>query len=140
MINALAACSNNVDIDQELVQGAQKGDMKRVEHALENGANVNARDLNHHSTALMWASHEGHLEIMRVLMQHGAKIDAKRDNGESALWFTAQQGRLQAMKLLVEKGADLTVVGRDGQSVYATAALHGHTEITDYLKSLGITE
>ena len=137
---ALSACSKNPDFDQELVKAAKKGDMQSVTHALENGADVSARDPKFHATALMWASHWEHLDIMRILMQHGATVDAKGGEGETALWFTAQQGRLQAMKLLVENGADPTVVGRDGQSAYAVAAAENHPEITAYLQSLGITE
>jgi ankyrin repeat protein len=74
---------------------------------------------------------------MRSLMAHGAKVDAKGDEGETAFWFAAQQGHLDAMKLLIENGADPSVVAR-GQNAAEAASEGGHTEVLEYLKGLGV--
>jgi ankyrin repeat protein len=108
-----------------------------IEKMLAKGADVNATDQKHRSTALMWAAHNGHTEALKVLIRSGAAIDARREKGETALWFAAQKGQLETLKILVENGAKTDVVGRDGETAVAIAEKNGHTHVVDYLKRIG---
>lgn len=133
---AFSACGKNHD--EEVIKAAKKGDAALLAELLEKGANVNAQDSKHQSTALMWAAHEGHTDAMKVLIKNGADIDAKRENGDTALWFTAQKGQLDAMKILAAKGADLNVIGRNGLSALAVAQKNDHLHIVEYLLKSGV--
>jgi ankyrin repeat protein len=55
-----------------LIDASKKGDKEKVELLLKKGANVNAKDKDS-LTALMWASFNGHKEIVKLLKSYGAK-------------------------------------------------------------------
>lgn len=58
-------------LNQILLEAAKDGNMLVLKTALEKGANVNARDKNGW-TAFMWASKNGHSEIVDFLKEKGA--------------------------------------------------------------------
>lgn len=70
--------------DMEFVKLCREGDTQKVEEAIMNGANVNARG-NDGKTALILTSLEGHTQIAELLLKYGADINAKDDNGRTAL-------------------------------------------------------
>ena len=78
-----AACSN-CDSDEDV--------KKVVKFLLDKGADVNARS-NNGATALHWACHRGYLETARLLLDHGAALEAKDENQRhsSALGMLEQQ-------------------------------------------------
>ena len=47
-----------------------------MKYLVQNGAQIDARSYTN-STPLMYASTEGHLEIVKYLTQNGAQIDAR---------------------------------------------------------------
>lgn len=51
---------------------------------LENGANVNVK-ANDGLTALIWASDNGCVEVVRLLLENGANVNAKKDDGQTVL-------------------------------------------------------
>ena len=53
--------------------------------ALENGANVDARDAGSGRTALMTASMHSAIPIMRALLEAGARVNLQALLGETAL-------------------------------------------------------
>jgi hypothetical protein len=78
-------------------------------------------------SALIYASGEGHVEILRALLKHGAKTDAHLHlhgsslQGYTALHFACLQGRTDSVQLLLEYGADPSVKDSKGLSPLATA-------------------
>lgn len=134
----LFACGKN--LDNELVKGAKEGKSQVVELLLAKGANVNAKDSEYGSTALMWAAHNGHAETLKILIRNGATIDGKGKKGETALWFAAQKGQIETMKILRANGADINVVGRNGDTALVVAKKNGYEAIADYLIKSGASE
>ena len=67
---------------------------------LEAGANVNARDAAERWTALMFAAVEGNVEVVRVLLSHGADVTLVDTDGESALDFAVSRGRREVAEAL----------------------------------------
>ena len=71
-------CQTNVIVpgplteDERLLLGAATGDDEAVKHALSSGANVNIMDTEGH-TALALAKQAGHVHIIRMLWEAGAK-------------------------------------------------------------------
>lgn len=57
-------------------------------------------------TPLHYAATNAHLEIMSVLLENHAYIDAASPNGTTPLMMAAQYGTPSAVKLLLEAGAD----------------------------------
>jgi len=80
--------------------------------------------------ALRWAAESGHLEVVKYLVENGANIHAK-DNW--ALCWAARNGHLKIVKYLVENGADIHA---DNNYAFCWAACNGHFEVVKYLQSL----
>uniref|UniRef100_A0A183SJT3 ANK_REP_REGION domain-containing protein n=1 Tax=Schistocephalus solidus TaxID=70667 RepID=A0A183SJT3_SCHSO len=57
--------------------------------------------------ALHLASKEGHLAVVRLLLDHNAVIDAKTKKGNTALHIASLAGRTDIVQLLVDRGADV---------------------------------
>ena len=72
--------------DADFIKLCKSGDARKIEEAIMNGANVNAKD-NEGWTALIWAAIRGHIEVVEVLLKHGADVNAKNNNGRTALFW-----------------------------------------------------
>lgn len=85
------------------------GDLAAVKRALTDGADPNAQDPQSGSTVLSIASLMGHTEVVALLLERGADVNAKSRDGGTALHAAAFLGRAKTVKLLLEKGADATL-------------------------------
>ena len=65
-------------------------------------------------TALMYASENGHSEIVQLLLNAKAKPDLQTDSGETALYLAAKKGYPDIVQLLLEYGADPNISNRYG--------------------------
>jgi hypothetical protein len=76
----------------ELMRGAADGDVGRVCELLDYAAvDINARS-EAGATALVYAARNGHVEIVDLLLAHGARLDVKTAKGASALSIARQFG------------------------------------------------
>jgi len=50
-------------------------------------------------------SYYGALEIVRLLLERGADVEAKKNDGKTALQYAAQEGHDEIVKLLREHGS-----------------------------------
>ena len=59
------------------------------------------------NTGLVVAANQGHLEVVRILVDLGANKDQGRtDNGATPLFIAAQIGHLEVVRFLLESGAN----------------------------------
>ena len=65
-------------------------------------------------TLLFAACHQGHLEVVGLLVKKGADEDAAKDDGCTPLFATCQNGHLEVVRLLVGKGADMDIAADNG--------------------------
>jgi hemoglobin len=93
-------------------KGPDGGDVVRA--LARGGARVNASDGAKHCTALHMAARRGNLEIARVLLDCGAKIDARDSLGDTPLRRAVNCGQLQIASLLLAAGADMHSPGSKG--------------------------
>ncbi|MCK5457486.1 MAG: ankyrin repeat domain-containing protein [Melioribacteraceae bacterium] len=75
---------------------------KTVELLLQNDANPNSIDNLEHFTPLMHAAAEGHIEVVKILLDHGADPSLKDIDGDTAESFAVQKGHSKVAKLLKE--------------------------------------
>lgn len=66
-------------------------------------------------SALMLSSWIGLVEIMRLLLDHGAVVDLQDDRGMHALLHAAKAREYEAIQLLLEKGADSNLISDEGE-------------------------
>ncbi|WP_338761803.1 ankyrin repeat domain-containing protein [Massilia sp. METH4] len=88
-----------------LMMAAFKNNMPAVKALLAKGAQVNRPGW----TALHYAAAAGALDIMRVLLDQHAYIDAESPTKLTPLMLAAREGQEDAVKLLLQEGADATL-------------------------------
>ena len=64
---------------------------------------------NDQRTPLHIAAALGHINVMEVLVEHGANIEARMNDGMSSLVLTALKDMPEAMRFLLKRGALTTV-------------------------------
>jgi ankyrin repeat protein len=88
-----------------LMMAAFKNNMPAVKALLARGAQVNRPGW----TALHYAASAGALDIMRVLLEHHAYIDAESPTKVTPLMLAAREGQEDAVRLLLQEGADASL-------------------------------
>jgi ankyrin repeat protein len=83
---------------------------------------------------ILWAASAGHLEVVKWLLQHGAKINYIVDGKPRSLplKYAATNGHLDVVMLLVENGADINA-SWNGTNAIQQAENYGHPEVRDFL-------
>jgi ankyrin repeat protein len=105
---------------------------------VQNGANVNFR-YRSNTTPLHPASGYSELEIVRYLVEHGADLDERNEDGDTALHF-AVFGKTANAKYLIDSGANVNARNNEGKSPLNYAYEQGEMEIYDYLIAHGARE
>jgi hypothetical protein len=91
--------------------------------------------------SILHAASNGHLEVVRCLLDHGARINFVVHGKPRCLPLTnaVRKGWLEVVKLLVERGADIHA-DWGGTNAVTLAKDYGHEEIRAYLVSQGAKE
>lgn len=127
-------------------KAAMDGRLEALQVLVELGLDVNLpRDLpdpdNPFCTfegPILHAAMEGHVDIVRWLLEKGAKINYTVNGKVRCLPLldAACKGHLDIVKLLVEHGADLNFEF-NGHTPLSQAEGYGHPEVAAYLRSVG---
>ena len=72
-------------------------------------------------------------QMLRSLLDHGAKSDAKIENGETALMFAARFGKTDIVEALLARGANARLVDKDGNSASTLALQNGHPDLAKFI-------
>jgi ankyrin repeat protein len=88
-------------------------------------------------TLLHKAAKNGHTEVVTLLLDRGADINAINCDGSTPLHKAASNGHTEVVRLLLDKGADINAPSRDGSTPLHYAASDGHTEVVTLLLDRG---
>jgi len=103
---AKVSAVNRYDITA-LYLACVNADPAMIERLLKAGADANASGPEG-ETALMTVAHTGNVEAAKVLLGHGAKVDARESwRGQTALMWAAGQSHPAMVRELVAHGADV---------------------------------
>jgi uncharacterized protein len=135
---ALLLNAPNIDLeaksgngDTALMIACFKGNKAAVEALLAKGAEVNRPGW----TPLHYAAANGHNDIIRLLLDKSAYIDAESPNKTTPMMMAARGGHIYTVKLLLDEGADATLKNDLGMNAIDFAAKHEHKDIADGLTS-----
>ena len=96
-LNALNALG-----ESPLMLAALKGQLELATKLVAKGADVNKTGW----TPLHYAASNGHVDVIKLLIENHAYIDAESPNGSTPLMMASMYGNAQSVKLLLEEGAD----------------------------------
>jgi ankyrin repeat protein len=102
-----------------------------------NTAKLLAASADSNAQLLEEAIAKGSADMIVLLLNSGANVNAKLVSGSSPLDLAARQGRGEIVELLLAKGADLSVRDRAGATPLHSAALSGHAGIAGILLDHG---
>ncbi|CAG5117276.1 unnamed protein product, partial [Candidula unifasciata] len=60
-------------------------------------------------TPLHYSAWNGHADIVRILIHWGANVNAQRNTGDTPLHYSVRRGHLEVVDLLLEAGADVNI-------------------------------
>ena len=170
---------NQSELNQNLKRASKYGDLEKVKYFVSKGADVHAKDdytfrwtsinghvdgsrgHNFYGSPIIWASHNGHLDVIKFLFSIDADIhtdnvcavtlaggkghldvvkflfsvgaDIGAHNGYAIRW-TSHNGHLEVVKFLVSVGADAHVCDYEA---FILASRNGHLEVVKFLVSVG---
>ena len=86
-------------------------------------------------TSLVIASHAGHFEIVKYLIEIAADIDGT-ESEDSPLYIASQGGHFEIVKCLIDIGADKDKATNSGHTPLAVASQGGQFEIIGCISML----
>jgi ankyrin repeat protein len=117
--------------------GAASGSLDCVRFLLREGADVNSCP-EHGMTPLHYAAKSPNArEIIEVLVQAGAQVDAAASNGESALFGAVESDDKDAVAALLRAGASVTLRNQYNETVLHTAAYSSSLSLLQTLVDAG---
>lgn len=110
------------------------GHQEAARYLLGMGADVHQRANNAQKVQPIHAASAGnHLEIVQMLLAHGADVNATQEGGFVPLHSSAQNGNLAMTKLLLQHGADKTAKTHDGKTARDFALESSHAGVVEIL-------
>uniref|UniRef100_A0A914VHF1 Serine-threonine/tyrosine-protein kinase catalytic domain-containing protein n=1 Tax=Plectus sambesii TaxID=2011161 RepID=A0A914VHF1_9BILA len=98
-------------------------------------------DLNlgddHGFSLLHWASKEGHVNIVEMLVSRGARVNATNMGDDTALHLAAAHGHREIIQKLLAKKSDVNAVNEHGNSPLHYACFWGYEQIAEDLIHAG---
>ena len=147
--------------DDALVKAAQLGDMPKLRHLIESGADVNMPN-RLGVTPLLAAAFDGRLEAVRALLERGAKVNVVPDGlrewaasasrapmgqhnimesasrGDTPLLIATRRGHTEVVRFLLAQQANPLLANNLAETSLFVAAEAGHTGIVELLLKKGV--
>ena len=109
-----------------------------VRYLLDQGANASPKDSENEVTALISASYNGHRDVVQLLCERGADVNAKDKYGNTALHVAVQIGNIAVVKFLLRESVSVDAMnGSHGGTALMEAAGSGWDSIAVVLLQSG---
>ena len=84
--------------------------------------------------ALLVAALTGHKEIAKILLDNGAEVDSRADDGRTPLMLAAGKGDDDFVSFLLKAGADPTLTDKSGATAGSLATAKAYNVVADRLR------
>lgn len=133
----LAGCKTappTTDLKKTLLAAVVKGETAAVRTALEQGADIEARN-DSERTGLTLAALKGQIEMVDLFLEKGANLEAKDGAGMTPLLWACFGGNVKVVERLLAKGADIQAKDASGGTALTWAK--DHPNVVALLKKAG---
>ena len=134
--------------DEEFLELCEIGHFEDIVIAIENGANIEAKNIFGETLLMRVTSLEVPVEVAECLIKLGANVNACNDSGKTILMNAVRNHRqnfdvvkdpdYELVKLLIDNGADVQAVDERGGTVLMYAASRSEPEILKLLLDKGV--
>lgn len=83
---------------------------------LQSGADINAKSVQYQNTVLHHALSYGNTRLIKLLIEHGADIEARNKRGQTPLHQAVEEEDIDLVEVLLKHGAELTVVDNNNET------------------------
>jgi ankyrin repeat protein len=141
--------------EMAMLTAAQANDLATVKDLLGKGVDANMRGPDR-NTPIMEAAYAGHVEMAKLLLDHGADLSAKKTDGASAtlligdhkdvgalfknvsqLVDAASSGDMRTLQELIDSGTPVNGLDQNGRAALNEAAWNAKTEAVKLLLDKG---
>ncbi len=123
--------------EEALHQAIKNENAERVESLLNTGADKNIKTGKWNDTPLHIAVILRNQEIVKVLINFEADVDAKDIFGSTPLHDSAFYNEYEITKLILSKAIDVNAIDNDGNTPFELARKRGHANIANLLRKHG---
>lgn len=127
----------NLSNEELLLAAVAAGREDEVEHLLEEGVDLEQCESEDGSSALHLAARAGKAAIVRLLLRHGADIDAFDAYMREPIHDAAYGGDVETLRVLVEAGASVTICDEENLTPAHYAAREGRVLMLEEIERLG---
>jgi ankyrin repeat protein len=118
--------------DESLHDACGVGDLRKVREILQKDSDI-ANRLNQRGaplglTPLHEAARGGHVDILQLLLNHGASVNAVTNHGYTPFHHAARVGHVDILQLLLNHGASVNAVDKYGETPLHHAARESHVK------------
>jgi len=117
---------------------ASHNSLEQVQAVLARGnADLDGVDSTGGRTGLDYAASFNNVPMATLLLEKGAKVDARDPSGATALHWAAERGNVEVMRLLIDNKASVDAQNRQGITPLMSAASHGQPSAVRLLLASG---
>ena len=88
-------------------------------------------------TPLIFAAWHGYMELVELLVQYGADIEARNNNGSTALIYAARNNWKEMLQFLIDNGANVDIQDKWGRTALMYTGTKDYAKITRILIAAG---
>ena len=133
----LVGCSKPPPPDISIWAAAMEGNIEAVKQHLAAGTDVNLRTAAIEDTPLHRAVSYKHKEVVELLINKGADLNAKDSLEQTPLHEAIQNKQKEIASLLINKGANLNIKDFTRNTPLDLAILYNEPETADLLRKNG---
>jgi len=132
-VEALLRNGGGMKMYSSLVYAAIHGWIDTIKILLKFGADVNEIDAKIAKTPLDVGVIEGHLELVILLLQHGANVNYANSLGWTPLMIASDQDKMDMIQILLRFGANIFLKNNENNTALMIAKESGHAKIAQLL-------
>ncbi|UCF04055.1 MAG: ankyrin repeat domain-containing protein [bacterium] len=126
-------------MSQDILQVLRMGNAARGKEMLEADPSLATYVGGEKETPLHYAAYLGDMDLIKLLVELGADINARNDFNQNPMLYAAYEGKLGACEYLLEKGSDFDYQDTRGNTPLLFAARQNHPEVVKLLIEKGAT-